>query len=131
MLGTHGSSALKHLVLGSVAEEIFRRASSPVLTVGPADRKDVIAAGKLATILYVTDFSPASLNAFDYASSLARSNNAKLDLFHAMGSSEPQVEDVSTYVIEFCMFLARYFSRCAARSVSMRLWTHFAKGSNF
>src|SRR5271166_5406472 len=27
--------------------------------------------------------------------------------------------------------LARYFSGCASRSISMRLWSEFAKGSNF
>ena len=37
----------------------------------------------------------------------------------------------STYVTGFFTLLARYFSRCASRSISMRLWTEFAKGSNF
>lgn len=35
VMGTHGRGALKHLVLGSVAEKVVRRASCPVLTVGP------------------------------------------------------------------------------------------------
>src|SRR5262249_31861413 len=35
VVGTHGRTGIRKLVLGSVAEEIFRRASSPVLTVGP------------------------------------------------------------------------------------------------
>src|SRR5208337_4461285 len=37
----------------------------------------------------------------------------------------------STYVTGFFTLLARYFSGCASRSISMRLWTEFAKGSNF
>ena len=72
VLGTHGRRGLKQLVLGSVAEQIFRRASCPVMTVGPEVRQGGLAEGKLAAIVYATDFSPASLHAFDYALSLAR-----------------------------------------------------------
>jgi hypothetical protein len=32
---------------------------------------------------------------------------------------------ISTYVIGFCAFLARYFTRCASRSISIGLWAHF------
>src|SRR5581483_9884454 len=35
MLGTSGREGLKKLLMGSVAEEVFRRAACPVLTVGP------------------------------------------------------------------------------------------------
>lgn len=35
VVGTHGRRAFKKLLLGSVAEEVFRTASCPVLTVGP------------------------------------------------------------------------------------------------
>ena len=35
VLGTHGRRALKKLLLGSIAEEVFRLAPCPVLTVGP------------------------------------------------------------------------------------------------
>lgn len=59
VLGTHGHGGLRHLVLGSVAEQIFRRAACPVLTVGPGAH-DGLAQGKLNTIVYATNFSPAS-----------------------------------------------------------------------
>jgi nucleotide-binding universal stress UspA family protein len=35
VMGTHGRGGLKHLLLGSVAEHVVRRAPCPVLTVGP------------------------------------------------------------------------------------------------
>jgi nucleotide-binding universal stress UspA family protein len=35
VMGTHGRSGLDHLLLGSVAEKVMRRASCPVLTVRP------------------------------------------------------------------------------------------------
>src|SRR5208283_903056 len=41
------------------------------------------------------------------------------------------LDRISTYVTGFCTLLARYFPGCASRSISMRLRTEFAKGSNF
>src|SRR5690242_8498730 len=35
IMGTHGRQGLKHFLMGSVAEAIFRSATCPVLTVGP------------------------------------------------------------------------------------------------
>jgi nucleotide-binding universal stress UspA family protein len=35
VVGTHGRTGLRKVVLGSVAEEVFRHATCPVLTVGP------------------------------------------------------------------------------------------------
>ncbi len=37
VMGTHGRSGFSHLVLGSVAENVVRRAHCPVLTVRPAE----------------------------------------------------------------------------------------------
>jgi nucleotide-binding universal stress UspA family protein len=36
-MGTHGRSGFAHLLLGSVAEKVVRRASCPVLTVRTAE----------------------------------------------------------------------------------------------
>jgi nucleotide-binding universal stress UspA family protein len=38
ILGTHGRGAAAHLLLGSVAEKVIRKAPCPVLTVHPGDR---------------------------------------------------------------------------------------------
>jgi universal stress protein A len=35
VMGTHGRTALKYMLLGSVAEKIVRRAHCPVLTIRP------------------------------------------------------------------------------------------------
>lgn len=93
VLGTHGRHGLKQLVLGSVAEQIFRRASCPVMTVGPEVRHGGLAEGRLAAIVYATDFSPASLHALDYASSLAHTSKAKLLLLHAISSNQVTEKD--------------------------------------
>lgn len=42
VMGTHGYSGLKHLILGSVAENVVRKAPVPVLTVRPEDHEFVM-----------------------------------------------------------------------------------------
>lgn len=83
--GTHGRGGIKLVLLGSVAEQIFRNSTCPVLTVGPEVRESK---GTIATILFATDFTPDSLHAFKYALSLARTNKAKLVLCHAVPDSK-------------------------------------------
>jgi len=84
VLGTHGRTGLEKVLLGSVAEEIFRQALCPVLTVGPRSSLRPKNAAELSRILYATDFSPESLAAAPYAISLAREHRAQLILLHSM-----------------------------------------------
>ena len=79
-------------MLGSVAEEIFRRASCPVLTVGPHVSKDTERRLEMKEILYATDFSPESLSALPYAVSLAQEHEARLTILHVVG--EPKVGEL-------------------------------------
>lgn len=83
VLGSHGKHGLKKLVLGSAAEQIFRQASCPVLTIGPR----VTPAGDEVVfkhIVFATDFSTGSLRAFPYALSLVEENQAQLTLLHVI-----------------------------------------------
>jgi nucleotide-binding universal stress UspA family protein len=76
--GTHGRQGLKKLVLGSEAEKIYRRATCPVLTIGPQVPRLGAAKWRLKTILFPTDGSETSLKALPYALSLAEENQANL-----------------------------------------------------
>ncbi len=81
IIGTGGRKGLGKLLLGSVAEDIFRHAECPVLTVGPrATRWEID--GNLRHILFATDFGPESLHGLPYARSLAEENRARLTLLH-------------------------------------------------
>lgn len=84
VLGTHGRTGAMKLLLGSVAEEIFRRASVPVLTIGPAVRKGLHHGGRFHSVLLATDFTPEAQAAAPYAISMAQENQAKLLLLHVM-----------------------------------------------
>ena len=79
VLGTHGRTGLEKTLIGSVAEEVFRRADCPVLTVGRAVilKATHVAAADFNRILYATDFSPESLAAAPYAISIAKEHRAE------------------------------------------------------
>jgi nucleotide-binding universal stress UspA family protein len=82
--GTHGRTGPGRLVLGSVAEEIFRRSPVPVMTVGPDVKPGAAREGSLDRILFATDFAPHSAAALPYAVALAKQNHARLLLLHAL-----------------------------------------------
>lgn len=81
VLGTGGRSGFGKFLLGSVAEEIFRSAECPVMTLGPHVSRGAID-GKLQHILFATDFGPESMHGVPYALSLAEEHRARLTLLH-------------------------------------------------
>ncbi len=64
VLGTRGLSGFAHLLLGSVAAEVLRGASCPVLTVHPGDTQSL---DTLETVVVPTDFSEDAELAIDSA----------------------------------------------------------------
>ncbi len=84
IMGTHGRRGLQKLLMGSVAEELFRLAACPVLTVGPGVAPKAEGAAEFHHILYATDFSTESQAALPYAVSLAQENQAQLTLLHVV-----------------------------------------------
>jgi nucleotide-binding universal stress UspA family protein len=84
VLGTRGRTGAEKFLLGSVAEEIFRRSSVPVLTIGPGVRRNLRGDERFHRVLFATDFTPESLAAAPYAASLAQENQARLVLVHVM-----------------------------------------------
>ena len=80
VVGTHGRHGVGKLFLGSVAEQIFRQASCPVLTFGPHsdDRPWFGTSSTARTFLFATDFGPASLHGLPQAIAAANQFGAKL-----------------------------------------------------
>ena len=91
VVGTHGRTGAQKLLMGSVAEEIFRRSHVPVLTIGPSEKHGAHRAARFHHVLFATDFSDESLAAAPYALSMAQENEARLTLLHVM--REPEVSD--------------------------------------
>jgi len=88
VLGTHGRRAFKKLLLGSIAEEVFRTAPCPVLTIGPRT-VPTPANVELRHILYLLEFAPDSSEAAEYAVSLAQRYAANLTIMNVMESMPP------------------------------------------
>jgi nucleotide-binding universal stress UspA family protein len=84
VIGTRGRTGLGKLLLGSVAEEIFRTVPCPVLTVGPHSSASRGVGGQFREIIYATDFTPESQGAAAYAVSLAQEFQSRLILLHVI-----------------------------------------------
>lgn len=82
VMGTHGASGFEHLILGSVAEKVLRRAACPVLTVPP--RAHATSVLPFKRVLCAVDFSDPSLTALRYALSIADESGAALTLLHVL-----------------------------------------------
>ncbi|MBI2829205.1 MAG: universal stress protein [Acidobacteria bacterium] len=85
VMGTHGRSGFERLVLGSVTERVLRKAACPVLSV-PRHARDAVPAPPVLfkDILCAIDFSDCSINALNYAMSLAQEADARLTVLHVI-----------------------------------------------
>jgi nucleotide-binding universal stress UspA family protein len=95
VMGTHGRSGFERLVLGSVTEKVIHKATCPVLTV-PRPIPDAVPASHVlfTRILCGIDFSDASVDALEYALSLAQEADAHLTLVHVIEVSPAPTSEV-------------------------------------
>jgi nucleotide-binding universal stress UspA family protein len=80
--GTRGLGPRLEPSLGSGAEQIFRHATCPVLTISPATGERDLQEMEFKSILYVTDFGPSAERALPYAVSIACKFDARLTFLH-------------------------------------------------
>jgi nucleotide-binding universal stress UspA family protein len=80
IMGTHGRSGFERFLLGSITEKVLRKAKCPVLTV-PRRHPDAVPATLVLfkQILCPVDFSDCSMQALNYAMSLAQEADAPSD----------------------------------------------------
>jgi nucleotide-binding universal stress UspA family protein len=88
VIGTHGRKGVTRALLGSAAEEIFRKATCPVLTVGPQVSTNTERRLAMKQIVFATDFSPESMAALPFAVSLAQEHQSNLTLLNVTGKAE-------------------------------------------
>lgn len=82
VMGTHGRRGLSHLLLGSVANEVVRRAACPVMTVRAQEQTAHLRA--IERILVPIDFSGTEDAALGAARDLAVAWTAELDVLHVL-----------------------------------------------
>jgi nucleotide-binding universal stress UspA family protein len=96
VVGTHGRTGARKLVMGSIAEKIFRQAACPVLTVGPKVVRQQKSVAEFNQILLATDFGDESVAAAPYAISLAQEHQARLALLHVLERPHVGVVDLES-----------------------------------
>ena len=83
-LGTHGRRGPKRILLGSVAEEVVRRATAPVLTVRGGEDTPHLPAGEVDRLLVPIDFSDPSRQALRHAREVAQVYEAEIELLYVI-----------------------------------------------
>jgi nucleotide-binding universal stress UspA family protein len=92
VVGTRGRTGMRKLILGSVAEDIFRQAPCPVLTVGPGSTaQDPEVAPE--RILTATGFAPHSIFGVRWAIALAHNLGSSVALLHVITGKGELSED--------------------------------------
>ncbi len=82
VLGTHGHRGVRRLMLGSVAEEVVRRAPCPVITVGRGGTAPETMEG--GTMLVPVDFSEHRARLLDHAREIAPVYGMNITLLHVV-----------------------------------------------
>ncbi|HEY5934864.1 MAG TPA: universal stress protein [Kofleriaceae bacterium] len=112
VIGTHGRTGLKRVLLGSVAENVVRHAPCPVLATRPPGGLE-----KFARILVPIDFSESSQRATDLAGRLAKLDGGSITLLHVIevpiAISGELPEDASLEQID--RQASEYVETCAAK----------------
>jgi nucleotide-binding universal stress UspA family protein len=93
VVGTQGAGGLLKVLLGSGAEQIFRQAKCPVLTVGPAVKGETPREVEFKNILFATDFGLGAERESAYAFSFAQEHQANLTLLHVVARAEDYSEE--------------------------------------
>lgn len=84
VVGTHGISGPLKAVFGSAAEQIFRHAGVPVLTVGPTVTQEPPFEAEFRTILLASDFGPVTERQAAFAFAIAQEHRARLVLLNVI-----------------------------------------------
>ena len=95
VVGTHGRHGIGKVFFGSIAEQIFRHAYCPVLTIGPhSDGRPWFGTSSThPTFLFATDFGPASLHGLPQAIAAANQFGAKLAFLSILPAARSHTDE--------------------------------------
>ena len=100
VLGTRGRGVLHKLLVGSVAEEIYRTVKCPVLTIGPEVIPPAIPRQKMWRIVFATDFSAGSLHALPYALMFTQEHTSQTTFLHVIAHAGTMPADAGDQLIK-------------------------------
>ena len=84
VLGTNALHGFERLVFGSTAEVVLRKASCPVLTVGPQASNAPRAAQLKSPVVFATDFHLTTTHAICYAAAICKVTRSPLHCLHVL-----------------------------------------------
>jgi nucleotide-binding universal stress UspA family protein len=93
IVGTRGHKGVKHLLFGSLCEDLARSAPCPVLIVGPKVEKRFLTGAPLRNILVAVDFKPHSASVLEPVLALANENKAGITFMHVAPAKLSQARD--------------------------------------
>ena len=99
--GTHGRNSSKKLVLGSVAEKIYRMSDCPILTVPPQPEMSEGQEAELNRLLFATNFKPHNERAASVAHLLECRQKVRLTVLHVVEDSQESAAPSRRLVEEF------------------------------
>ncbi|MBN1885437.1 MAG: universal stress protein [Candidatus Krumholzibacteriota bacterium] len=94
VMSTHGRSGLRHVLLGSVTENVIRYAPAPVLVVKQPEHEFLDPATgevRIEKILFPIDFSEESYKPVPWVKAVAGMTGAEVIVFHAVDVEIPPV----------------------------------------
>lgn len=93
VVGTRGHKGVKHILFGSLCEDLARSAPCPVLIVGPKVAQRFSAGEQPQNILVAVDFKPHSAAVLDPALALAHEAKAGITFIHVAPAKLAQAKD--------------------------------------
>jgi nucleotide-binding universal stress UspA family protein len=93
IVGTRGHKGVKHMLFGSVCEDLARSAPCPVLIVGPKVEKRFMLEKQPRNILVAVDFKPHSASVLEPVISLAHEAKAGITFMHVAPAKLLQARD--------------------------------------
>ena len=84
ILGTNALHGFERLVFGSTAEVVLRKASCPVLTVGPQASNPPRADQIKSPVVFATDFHLTTTHAICYAAAICKATRSPLHCLHVL-----------------------------------------------
>lgn len=108
VLGSHGIyRGLEHLLIGSNAEKLLLSAPCATLTVGKHVMAGIDLDLDFRRIIYISDLSPESLSAAEYACSLGKALRVDVDLRQVKPEDDSDQSQTNLEVERYCSELSR------------------------
>ena len=125
VLSTHGNQGFRHLLLGSMAEDMTHSVTCPVLTVGPHAKWSTGNEFRPKHILFATDATADSFRVLPYALEFAKAQYANIALLHVLPGGKEESPDADAFAALMRDLLHRKLSLAEIKNISPEIVVKF------